>query len=61
MQEQLLKSLEKLRSHDNDPQLCMQMLKLYEKMGQSLGPEEMGLKILPGMIPMLISGSLSRT
>jgi len=37
------------------------MLKIYEKMGSKLGPEEMGLKVLPGMIPMLISGSLSKT
>ena len=29
-------------------------------MAKVLGPEEIGLKILPGMIPMLISGTFSR-
>jgi len=60
MQDQLLKSFEKLRQQENEPQVCMHLLKLYEKMGTVLGPDEIGLRILPGMIPMLISGSLSK-
>jgi hypothetical protein len=32
------------------------MLELYEEIGKILGPEEVGLKILPGIVPMLISG-----
>jgi hypothetical protein len=35
-------------------------MKIYEQMAKVLGPEEIGLKILPGMIPMLISGTFSR-
>jgi hypothetical protein len=38
----------------------MLLLKIYEKMGNALGPEEIGLKILPGIIPMLISGTLTK-
>mmetsp|Transcript_19568 Transcript_19568/g.14278 ORF Transcript_19568/g.14278 Transcript_19568/m.14278 type:complete len:83 (-) Transcript_19568:462-710(-) len=30
-------------------------------MAKVLGPDEIGLKILPGMIPMLISGTFSKT
>jgi hypothetical protein len=29
-------------------------------MARVLGPDEIGLKILPGMIPMLISGTFSK-
>ena len=38
----------------------MLLMKIYEQMAKVLGPEEIGLKILPGMIPMLISGTFSR-
>ena len=41
---------------ETDPKVCMKMLKLYEEIGKVLGPEEIGIKILPGVIPMLISG-----
>jgi hypothetical protein len=33
----------------------MRMLEIYEEIGKVLGPEEVGMKILPGIIPMLIS------
>jgi len=36
------------------------MLKLYEEIGKVLGPEEIGMKILPGVIPMLISGQFTK-
>jgi hypothetical protein len=29
-------------------------------MAKVLGPDEIGLKILPGMIPMMITGTFSR-
>ena len=38
----------------------MLLLKIYEQMAKVLGPDEIGLKILPGMIPMLISGTFSK-
>ena len=56
MKDSLLKSFEKLRSSESDPKICMILLKIYESMAKVLGPEDIGLKILPGMIPMLISG-----
>ena len=34
----------------------MKMLEVYEEIGKVLGPEEIASKILPGIIPMLISG-----
>jgi len=34
----------------------MKMLEVYEEIGKILGPEEICSKILPGIIPMLISG-----
>jgi len=52
----VIKSVEKLRAKETDPKVCMKMLKLYEAIGKVLGPEEIGMKILPGVIPMLISG-----
>jgi hypothetical protein len=36
------------------------MLKVYEQMAKVLGVEEIGLKILPGIIPMLISGTFTK-
>lgn len=38
----------------------MMLLKIYEQMARTLGVEEIGLKILPGIIPMLISGTFTR-
>jgi hypothetical protein len=60
MKETILKSFEKIRIKESDPLMCMLLLKNYELMAKVLGPEEIGLKILPGMIPMLISGSFSK-
>jgi len=56
----LFKSFEKVRVRENDPEVCMLILQIYEKAGSLLGPDEIGLKILPGIIPMLISGNLNR-
>ena len=61
MKDLLLKSFEKVRQNETDPQICMLMLKIYENMAKVLGPEEIGLKILPGIIPMLISGTFTKT
>jgi hypothetical protein len=38
----------------------MLVLKIYEQMARVFGVEEIGLKILPGIIPMLISGTFTR-
>jgi len=56
-----MKSLEKLRIKETDPKVCMKMLEIYEKIGEVLGPEEVGMKILPGIIPMLISGQFTKS
>ena len=60
MKDKILKTFEKLRNTETDPQICMLLLKIYEQMARVLGVEEIGLKILPGIIPMLISGSFTR-
>lgn len=52
----MVKALEKLRANETNPKICMKMLEVYEEIGKILGPEEVGQKILPGIIPMLISG-----
>lgn len=52
----VVKSLEKLRVNDNNPKVCLKMLQVYEEIGKILGPEEVGQKILPGIIPMLVTG-----
>jgi len=38
----------------------MHLLTLYEKISGALTPEDIGNRILPGLIPMLISASLSK-
>jgi hypothetical protein len=38
----------------------MIILQIYEKASDVLGPDEIGLKILPSIIPMMISGNLSK-
>jgi HAMP domain-containing protein len=55
-----MKYLEKLRVKETDPKVCMRLLDLYEEIGKILGPEEVGMKILPGIIPMLISGQFTQ-
>ena len=56
-----MKSLERVRSIETDPKACMKMLQIYEEIGKILGPEEVGMKILPGIIPMLISGQFTKS
>ena len=56
-----MKALEKFRAKETDPKICMKMLKLYEEIGKQLGPEEVGNKVLPGIIPMLITGQFTKT
>lgn len=56
----IMKSLERLRANETDPKVCMKMLELYEEIGKVLGPEEVGMKILPGIIPMLIAGQFTK-
>ena len=60
MKDKILKSFDKIRATETDPQVCMLLLKTYEQMARVLGVEEIGLKILPGIIPMLISGTFTR-
>lgn len=55
-----MKNLEKLRAKETDPKICLKLLELYEEIGKILGPEEVGMKILPGIIPMLISGQFTK-
>lgn len=38
----------------------MKILEVYEEVGKVLGPEEIGTKILPGIIPMLITAQLTK-
>lgn len=38
----------------------MYLLTLYDKIASALTPEDIGNRILPGLIPMLISASLSK-
>ena len=54
-----MKHLEKLRERETDPKICLKLLDLYEEIGKILGPEEIGMKILPGIIPMLVSGQFT--
>mmetsp|Transcript_7884 Transcript_7884/g.13219 ORF Transcript_7884/g.13219 Transcript_7884/m.13219 type:complete len:657 (-) Transcript_7884:705-2675(-) len=56
----VMKSMERVRQKETDPRLCMKMLEIYEEIGKILGPDEIGVKILPGIIPMLISGQFSK-
>ena len=55
-----MKHLEKLRERETDPKICLKLLDLYEEIGKILGPEEIGMKILPGIIPMLVSGQFTQ-
>lgn len=57
----VVKSLERLRAKETDPKVCMKILETYEEVGKVLGPEEVGTKILPGIIPMLISAQLTKS
>ena len=57
----VMKALERLRARETDPKVCMRMLETYEEIAKILGPEEVGQKILPGIIPMLITGQYTKT
>lgn len=56
----MLKTFEKVRGKETDPEVIMLLLQIYEKASVSLGPEEIGSKILPSIIPMMVTGNLSR-
>lgn len=56
-----MKCLERVRSKETDPKVCMKMLEIYEEIGKVLGPEEIGMKILPGIIPMLMTGNFTKS
>ncbi len=56
----VLVALEKVRTSNNDTDVNMLLLTLYDKLASNLTPEDIGNKILPGLIPMLISASLSK-
>ena len=60
MKAAVFKTFEKLRGRDNDPQVCMLMLQIYQKSSDSLGADEIGTKILPSIIPLLVSSQLSK-
>lgn len=38
----VMKAMEKLRSKETDPKVCMKMLETYEEIAKVLGPEEVG-------------------
>jgi len=58
--DQVLITLEKVRTTSQDTDINMYLLTLYEKISGALTPEDIGNRILPGLIPMLISASLSK-
>ena len=61
LRENLLSSLEKLRETSNDTEINMRLLTLYDKLSEELTPEDIGNRILPNLIPMLISASLTKS
>lgn len=48
-------TLDKVRQGNNDTDVNMHLLTLYDKLASALTPEDIGTKVLPGLIPMLIS------
>ena len=38
----------------------MLMMQIYKKSSDQLRPDEIGMKILPGIIPMLVSDKLAK-
>lgn len=60
MKTDVIKSLEKIRSNETDPRVCLKMLEIYEEIGKILGPEEIAARILPGIIPMLVTGQFTK-
>lgn len=61
MKNNVFKTLEKIRSKETEPEILMIVLQIYEKSSDVLGADEIGLKILPGIIPMLVSGNLFKS
>lgn len=57
----VFKTFERIRAKLTDPMACMLMLQIYQKASTALGAEEIGVKILPGIIPMMVTGNLSRS
>ena len=55
-----MKTFEKIRSKENGPEACMLMLSIYESASENLRAEDIGLKILPSLIPLAVTGNLSR-
>ena len=41
--------------------MCMLMLQIYEKAAHEVGVEVIGVKILPSIIPLMVTGQVSRT
>jgi hypothetical protein len=61
MQNLVFKTFEKIRTKETDPQMCMLMLQVYEKAANEVGVEIIGVKILPSIIPLMVTGNVSRT
>ena len=61
LRDNILKTLQILRDSSNEPTLCMHILSLYNGIASALTPEDIGNKILPGLIPMLISASFTKS
>lgn len=61
LRDNILKTLQSLRENINEPAICMHLLTLYSGIASALTPEDIGNKILPGLIPMLISASFTKT
>ena len=60
LRDNILKTLHALRDSINEPSICMHILTLYSGIADTLTPEDIGNKILPGLIPMLISASFTK-
>lgn len=60
LRDNILKTLQSLRENINEPSICMHLLTLYNNIASALTPEDIGNKILPGLIPMLISASFTK-
>jgi hypothetical protein len=56
---QIVKSLEILRKIDSNGKICMMILEMYERCCKVLTVEEIGQKVLPGLIPILVTAHVS--
>ena len=57
----VFKTFEKIRGKESDNETIMLILQIYEKASSALGPEEIGVKILPSIIPMMVTSNLNKT